>query len=252
MPSSKKKPKLSKRQAIREERKRSEKRKRLFTLLAIVGAGIIIIGLVVIPTAQTALAPVGEFTQVTPVTIPLAEGTSIGDPNSDVKVEVFEDYKCTACKSYSEAFEPQVIENHASKGEIHYVMYPYPFLDDQNSVKDSDHAAYASICAAEQNRFWDFHKILFANLNFVSNEFSEKRLTAFAESLELDMESFSNCMDSAAVKSTINENIARGDQMGVTGTPTVFVNGVDIKPGKVPTYEDIKAAIEQAKLESGS
>ena len=79
------------------------------------------------------------------------------------------------------------------------------------------------------------------------NEFSEKRLTAFAESLGLDMEAFSSCMDSTDVKTIINNNLARGSQMGVTGTPSVFVNGTDIKPGMVPTYEDIQAAIEQAK-----
>ncbi len=250
MASSKNKPKLSKRQALREERKRREQRKRLFTILAIVGAAIIVIGLVLIPTIQTSLAPVGEFIQITPAVIPLAEGTAVGDPNSSIKVEVFEDFRCTACKSYSEVFEPQVIENHASKGEIYYVIYNYPFLDDQNPVKDSDRAAYASESAADQNRFWDYHKLIFANLNFVPNEFSEKRLTAFAKSLGLDMDAFSNCMNSNAVKSIINDNLARGSQMGVTGTPSVFVNGTDIKPGMVPTYEDIKAAIEQAKSKS--
>jgi len=247
MAHSKNKPKLSKRQALREERKRREQRKRLFTILAIIGAAIIIIGLVLIPTIQTSRAPVGEFVQITPAVIPLAEGTAIGDPDSPIKVEVFEDFKCKACKSYSEVFEPQVIENHASKGEIYYVIYNYPFLDDQNPVKDSDRAAYASECAAEQNRFWDYHKLIYANLNFVPNEFSEKRLTAFAESLGLDMEAFSSCMDSTDVKTIINNNLARGSQMGVTGTPSVFVNGTDIKPGMVPTYEDIQAAIEQAK-----
>ena len=63
-------------------------------------------------------------------------------------------------------------------------------MDDNSPIKDSDRSAIASMCAAEQNRFWDYHKILYANLNHNADEFNEKRLTAFAEGLALDMGEF--------------------------------------------------------------
>jgi len=244
--------KTSKRQLLKQERQKRQRQKRLITLLTIVGIALILMGLVIIPTLRTSLDPVGDFFQITPETIPLAEGTAIGDPNSKVIVEVFEDFKCSACKNYTENIEPSVISNHASKGEIYYVVYNYPFLDDESSTKDSDRAATASQCAAEQNRFWDFHKMLYANLNYTPNEFSKDRMLAFAESLNLDMENFTKCFEENTVQAIIDENLKKGPQIGVTGTPTIFVNGVNIKPRYVPTYEEIKAAIEAELSETGS
>ena len=246
------KQKISKRQLLKQERQKRQRQKRIITLVTIIGIALILIGMVIVPTVRTSLDPVGDFDQVTPEIIPLADGTAIGDPESPVKVEVFEDFKCSACKNYTENIEPLIINNHASKGEIYYVIYNYPFLDDESPTKDSDRAAIASQCAAEQNRFWDFHKILYANLSYTPNEFSEKRMFAFAESLDLDMEKFTECYEENSVQSIIDENLKLGPQMGVTGTPSVFVNGVNIKPGFVPTYEEIKAAIEAELSDPGS
>lgn len=245
------KPKTSKRQLLKQERQKRERQKRLLTLIIIIGIALVLIGLVIVPTVRTSLDPIGDFVQITPETIPLADGTAIGDPNSPVKVEVFEDFKCSACKNYTEGIEPYVISNHAAKGEIYYVIYNYPFLDDESPTKDSDRAAVASQCAAEQNRFWDFHKLLYSNLTYTPNEFSEERIFAFAESLNLDMEKFTECYQDNSVQAIIDENLKLGPQMGVTGTPSVFVNGVNIKPRFVPTYEEIKAAIEAELKDAG-
>jgi protein-disulfide isomerase len=245
------KQKTSKRKLLKQERLKREKQKRLLTLVSIVGIALVLIGFVIIPTVHTSLNPIGDYVQITPESIPLAEGTAIGDPNSAIKIEVFEDFKCSACRNYTERIEPLVISNHASKGEIYYVIYNYPFLDDESPTKDSDRAATASQCAAEQNRFWDFHKMLYANLNFTPNEFSEERMLAFADALNLNMEKFTECFENNAVQAIIDENLNKGPEMGVTGTPSIYINGVNIKPGVVPTYEEIKAAIEADLNETG-
>jgi protein-disulfide isomerase len=247
-----KKSSTSKRQAFREERRRKERQRRILTIVAIIGIALVLIGLIMAPSIQAALAPVGDYVQITPQDWPLADGTSIGDPDAPILVEVFEDFKCSACKNYTENIEPLVITNHAAVGDIYYVFYNYPFLDDNSPIKDSDRAAIASMCAAEQNRFWDYHRILYANLNFTADEFNEKRLTAFAEELDLDMGEFNNCMKTKDVQDEINKDLAKGKEIGITGTPTVLVNGINIKPGYVPSYEEIKAAIESAVASSGS
>jgi protein-disulfide isomerase len=252
MSKKKKNKSTSKRQIIREERRRKERQRRILTIVAIVGIALVLIGLIKAISIRAGRAPVGDYVQITPQDWPLADGTAIGDPDAPVLVEVFEDFTCSACKDYTENIEPFVITNHAAVGEIYYVFYNYPFLDDNSPIKDSDRAAIASMCAAEQNRFWDYHRILYANLNYTANEFNEKRLTAFAEELDLDMGEFNNCMKSKDVQDEINKDLSRGNEIGVTGTPTILVNGIDIKPGYVPSYEEIKTAIEAAVTKNGS
>jgi len=247
-----KKSSTSKRQAIREERRRKDRQRRILTIVAIIGIALVLIGLIMAPSIQAALAPVGDYIKITPQDWPLADGTAIGNPDAPVLVEVFEDFECSACKNYTENIEPLVIKNHAATGEIYYYFYNYPFMDDNSPIKDSDRSAIASMCAAEQNRFWDYHRILYANLNHTADEFNEKRLAAFAEGLDLDKGEFNNCMKTKDVQDAINKDLAKGKEIGVTGTPTVLVNGVDIKPGYVPSYEEIKTAIEAAMANSGS
>jgi protein-disulfide isomerase len=243
---SEKKEGTSKRQARREEIRRKERQQRLVLIGVIAAVALAIVAFVVIPSILSANAPVGEFVKITPGTYTAAEGTAMGDPNAKAKIEIFEDYTCSACKVYSDSVEPQVIQDLVDTGQAYYVFYQFPFLDDKNASKDSDRSANAALCAAEQGRFWDYKKLLFANQTHTVDQFSDKRLVAFAESLGLDMDQFKACYDDSRFQSQINEEMALGRDKGITGTPTVFINGVDIAPGRVPTFEQIQQAVQAA------
>jgi protein-disulfide isomerase len=104
----------------------------------------------------------------------------------------------------------------------------------------------AAYCAADQNRFWDYKKLLYTNSQEISGVFSEARLKAFAESLQLDMTAFEACYDDGRFQPEIENDLALGKQMGVTGTPSVFVNGKDVSPGQVPSYSQILTAVQAA------
>lgn len=236
----------SKRQLMKEQRARKAKQQRLLVVGGIALVVALFVGLLVVPMILRNNAPVGEFTRVTPRSLQNVDGLSIGDPNAPVKIEVFEDFKCSACQGYNESIEPLVISELVDTGKVHYTYRNFPFLDDGLAVKDSDSAAHAAMCAAEQGRFWDYKLILFSNLNYVSGEFSANRLKAFAESLDLDTEQFNQCLDDRRFKPEIDADLALGQEMGVSGTPSVFVNGLIIKPGFVPSFEEIVAAVEAA------
>ena len=243
---SEKKEGTSKRQARREEIRRKERQQRLVLFGVIAAVALAIVALIVIPSIRSANAPIGEFVQVTPGTYTSVDGTSMGDPNAKAKIEIFEDYTCSACKVYSDSVEPQVIQELVDTGQAYYVFYQFPFLDDRDASKDSDRSANAALCAAEQGRFWDYKKLLFANQTGAVEQFSDKRLIAFAESLGLDITDFEACYDDNRFQSQINEEMALGRDKGITGTPTVFINGVDIAPGRVPTFEQIQQAVQAA------
>lgn len=234
-----------KRQAIREKRRKDRTRKRLITILVIVGVALIIAALLIAPSIRNSLAPVGEIIEITPTTRPMVDGTAMGDPNAPVLIEVYEDFQCPSCRIYSAEVAPLVVENHVANGEVYYVFRQFPFIDNNAPGNESDQAANASMCAAEQERFWDYHDILFANWNGENiGSFSDKRLLAFAESLGLDMESFTACFEENRYKDEIQADLAAGQAANVKGTPSVLVNGEMVRPGYVPTYEDIKQMIE--------
>ena len=235
--------KVSKRQERREKMQRQQQRQRLITI------GLITLGaaLVVFAVIWPQLRPVGEIVTVTPAALPNADGLSLGDPNGPVTIDVFEDFQCPACQRFTENTEPLIIQNLVSTGKARYVFHHYPFLDGDGagSSGESDQAANAAMCANEQDTFWDMHSILFANWNGENQgAFSSRRLQAMAESLGLDMEAFNSCLSANKYEAEIQADFELGQQMGVSGTPTVFVNGTRVgQANSVPSYQEIADAV---------
>lgn len=240
-----KKRSLTKREAIREKRRQAQRRKRLILILIVIGIALLVTGLLISPTLFNAISPDAKIVQITPVARPLVDGRSMGDQNAPVVVDVFSDFQCSACKIFAETVEPLLVENHIATGQVFLTYRHYPILDERVPTNESQQAANASLCAAEQDRFWDYHDILFANFTGVNvGNFRDQRLIAFAESLDLDVDSFSTCFEENRFRNLIDEEIALGQERNVTGTPSVFVNGEIISPGFVPSYQDLREAIE--------
>ena len=235
--------KVSKRQERREKMQRQQQRQRLITI------GLITLGaaLVVLAVIWPQLRPVGEIVTVTPAALPDADGLSLGDPNAPVTIDVFEDFQCPACQRFTENAEPLIIQNLVASGQARYVFHNYPFLDGNGagSTGESDQAANAAMCANEQDKFWEMHSILYANWNGENQgAFSTRRLQAMAESLRLDMDAFNGCFNANKYEAEIQADFDLGGQMGVSGTPTVFVNGQRVgQPRQVPSYQEIADAV---------
>ena len=241
------KKKVSKRQLIREKRQRQARMQR-FAMIGVIVVGALLVAVALI---YPSFKPIGEITTVEPISRFMASGTAMGDPNAPVVIDVFEDFQCPACVYYTEDVEMRIAETYVAGGQVYYVFHQYPFLDRASVNKESQQAANASMCAKEQDKFWDYHDILFANWNGENaGAFSDKRLIAFAEALELDMDLFTACFEENRYRDEIQADFDLGTEMGVSGTPSVFVNGQHIKPGFIPSFEDIQQAVEAALVGS--
>jgi protein-disulfide isomerase len=240
--------KVSKRQERRERMQRQQQRQRLI----IIGAITLVAALLVFLVVWKPLSTVGEIVTVTPAALPNADGLSLGDPNAPATIDVFEDFQCPACKSFTESIEPLVIENLVATGKARYVFHNYSFLDGDGagSSGESDQAANASMCANEQDKFWEMHSALYANWNGENQGgFNNRRLQAIAESVGLDMDAFNSCFNSNKYESDIQADFDLGQDMGVSGTPSVFVNGQRVgAAGKIATYQDIADAVNAINI----
>lgn len=236
---------MSLRKELKDRRRKQRQRQRQLALLSIVGGVVLLVALIMIATLVKSDQPAGNFTVITPYPRYMASGTAMGDPNAPVRIDVFEDFQCPACQYFALTVSKQVANELVASGTVYYVFRQYPFLDDRSVTRESDQAANASLCAAEQGRFWDYHDMLFVNWKGENEgNLSDAHLTAFAEALELDMKAFKACFKENRYRAQINADLADGEKMGVNGTPSVFVNGKLITPGRVPSFEDIKAAVD--------
>jgi protein-disulfide isomerase len=229
---------MAKRSTYREKRRQQEQRRRLTILIIVVIAALAVAALLILPN----YLPIGEIAAVTPQSHPDAQGTAMGNPDAPVRIDVFEDFQCPSCRAYTENYEPLIIANDVPMGRVYYVFRQWPFIG-----PESLQAANASMCANAQGRFWDYHDMLFTNQGTENGGgFSDRRLTAFAEQLGLNMTDFNTCFKKNEYQSEIQSDYSEGTKLGVSGTPAIFVNGVQIAPGFIPSYDDIERAINEA------
>jgi len=235
--------KKSKRQERREKMRKQTMKSRLTTIGFITVGALLVVLAVVWPQFST----VDDLIVPEAKSLPNPNGLSLGDPNAPAVIEVFEDFQCPACQYFSENVEPLIIQYLVETGKARLVFRNYPFIDGPGiSGGESDQAANAAMCANEQGKFWEMKGIIYANWNGENKgNLNNRRLTAMAEAVKLDMDAFNACFSANKYKADIQADFDHGEELGVSGTPSAFVNGVQVgQPGKIPTFQDIAVAVD--------
>ncbi len=217
-------------------------------ILLIIGVLLIVAAAALWPMIEGPKAAAG-VTPIVPVDRPQPKGTSMGDPKAPVRVDVWEDFQCSACLYFTKNVEPGLLDVYISTGKVYYTFHFYPFID--GGKGESQDAANAAMCASAQNRFWHYHDMLFANwLGENAGSYTRPRLTAFAQNLGLDMSAFNKCFNADAYAAQIQQDMETGSKLGVPPTPGIFVNGKPVQSSAgadyTPSVQDISAAIEAA------
>lgn len=227
--------------SLRKEKRRRATRQR-YLWLGIVSILAVAFAAVLISLSNRA---VGEIRAANPIDRPQVNRNSMGDPNAPVKVEEFSDFQCPYCRLFHEEEEPSIVENDIQTGKVYFTYTPFSFLDGNSASGESKDSAQAAYCAADQEKFWEYHDLLFANQNGENiGDFTSKRLFAFADQLGLDANAFKSCFNSQKYRQQVLDDLARGHSLGVTATPSFVVNGKLVE-GYLGLAQAIDAALQQ-------
>jgi len=111
--------------------------------------------------------------------------------------------------------------------------------------EESQWAAEASECAADQDKFWEYADKLFASQNGKNQgTFNKDNLKQFAADINLDTAAFNECLDSGKYTQAVQEQTGVANQLGVRSTPAFIINGVPVL-GAQP-FEAFQQVIEEA------
>jgi len=155
-----------------------------------------------------------------------------GVATAPVTIVEFSDFECPYCGGLFPTMK-QVEKNYPQQVRIVYRQFPL-----NNLHPHAQKAAEASLCANEQQKFWEFHDSMFGN----QRELSVPDLKQRAVDLKMDTQAFNQCLDSGKYVAAIQADILEGSRNGVTGTPALFVNG-RLLSGNQP-YSEIRDVIE--------
>jgi protein-disulfide isomerase len=176
-----------------------------------------------------------------------------GAKSAKVMLVNFDDLECPFCSRMHQTLFPELLKEYGDRVTFIYKDYPLAEIHPW-----AIHAAVDANCLAAQNNdaFWDFADYIHANQREVSSAKNpDERLAALdklallqAEKHNLDTAKLQSCtkaQDETAVKASMKE----GDEIGVSATPTMFINGEKID-GAVPPSE-IRAALDRALRDAG-
>lgn len=163
--------------------------------------------------------------------LPIGKSVVKGDPKAPVTVVEFSDFQCPYCARLQPTLR-EVLKAYPKEVKLVYKHFPLSFH------KLAKNAAKASEAAREQGKFWEMHDIIYENFN----KLTDKSFDEFATKLGLDMEKFKADYASTKYDKMIQDDINLGRQVGVTGTPSLFMNGKRMQRRSV---DDFKQAIDK-------
>ena len=221
-----------------------------WSLVAVVAA-VVVIGAAMIFSQQKGGSPTDSSSVIAPAAVTPAgiptDGLTLGNAGAPVTVDLYGDFRCSACKAFTtQGEEKNIVDNYISNGKVKLVWHNRLIIDEILGGHSSLDAANAALCAADQDKFWTMHDWLYANSAENDTAFVPTRLKAIGQAAGLDMARYQPCLDAGTHSAAISAESAALVKT-ITGTPTVYVAGKFIGPaGTIPSYDTIKAAIEAA------
>lgn len=152
-----------------------------------------------------------------------------GNAESTVTLVKYSDFQCPACASFLPAID-EVMALYGDNLRFEYKHFPLPIH--RNAVD----AAVAAEAAGQQGKFFEFHDALFANQQEWGVSPNPRALfLTYAEALELDMDTFRRHLNAPVLRDRVQTQFTEARDLGLTGTPTFFLNGERMQ---INTFQD--------------
>jgi protein-disulfide isomerase len=159
-----------------------------------------------------------------------------GPANARITLVEFSDFQCPYCAQAAVKLD-EILKKHPNDVRLVYKQFPISLIHSQANL-----AARASLAANLQGKFWPLHDLMFKN----NEKLSQDNILAWAKQIGLNMDKFTKDLDSPALKKAVERGVAEADEIGVLGTPTVFLNGQRYN-GELDPAEFGKVVDEQLK-----
>jgi protein-disulfide isomerase len=143
-----------------------------------------------------------------------AGAPSFGPENAKVTIVEFSDFQCPFC-TRAASVANEIKQKYGDKVRFVFRQYPLPMHGDAHL------AAQAALAAHQQGKFWEYHDLLFAN----QRALTRSSLEDYAKQANLNIDLLKKALDDQSLKAAVDADVKLGEEVNVSGTPTVFING---------------------------
>jgi protein-disulfide isomerase len=187
-------------------------------------------------------------------TIDYSNQPFLGEKTAPVSIIEFGDYKCPNCKNFAEKVIPVIQQEvvNTGKAKLYFMNDAFIWDDSKRSAKFAE-SVYQEL---GNDTFWKFHELLYKNQPEdpkaeKTDIYDEKFLVGILKQVASDSDVNKVVQNFRAKKSdaAFKKDMEYAAKLGVTGTPTIYVNG---KLFKGQTIDDLKKMVEKAAKEKGN
>ena len=235
------------RQAAQAAERRRERTIRIVGGIAVL---VVVVGILAIGVIQSRKSdtPTASADSALPTGISADNGygfqvnTAAGAPS----VEIFEDFQCPACANLEQTYGP-MIQQEAADGNIQLTYRPMVFLDNNLNTDHSLRAASAFGCAITGGVGEPYHNIVYANQpQQEGTGWTDEQLKQFGADAGLSGDAktqFDKCVDESTYAGWAQLSNEAAFNLGVTGTPTIYVDGKELPTTALQSEKALKEAL---------
>ncbi len=152
--------------------------------------------------------------------INIKEAAIMGKKDAKYTLVEFSDFQCPYCAKAAK-FTEEILKKYPSKVKVVFKHFPLPFH------KNAKQASIAGECSRIQGKFREFYNKAFEN----QDKLTEENFIKWAKELKLDTEKFKKCLKDPATANKIDKDLEEGQELGIQGTPTLFLDGTAYNSG---------------------
>ena len=164
---------------------------------------------------------------------------SFGSKNADLTIIGYEDFLCVFCKEMQPIIKSAVESN---GGRVRYVWKDFPMNILHPGASKAHEAAH---CAGEQEKFWEYHDMLYEKQEFLSDAVYQE----IAAQLNIDSKKFQRCFTSHKYAPRIAGSVSEGVNLGITGTPYFFIGTLRVSEA-ISSFGFLKLVGEELRNQS--
>lgn len=213
--------------------------------VVLVTGAAILIGIAIIAFVRPpASSNTGELVEPpTTYTADLTDGDTLGSATAPVVMQVYADFQCPACKLFVTNQLPGLVNDFVKPGILRIEARDIDILG-KASPNESLDLAVGAACAAEQDRYWQFHDLVFWNQGRENRGDHDAAFIArVATGAEVDQATWEACIARPEMRTAVDAATKAAFQAGISQTPTLVVNG-QVTVG-VPDYVKLADQIRQ-------
>lgn len=154
--------------------------------------------------------------------VTLTDQPSFGPADAPVTIVEFGDFECPDCRMEAPILRHDMTDAFGGKVRVYFKNYPL-----ESAHPWSRAAAIAGRCVYRQGdaAFWKFYDWIYQNQDDITGDNLNMKVLAWAGENAVDTVKLGQCIDTKATEPEVNASIAEGQALGISGTPTLFING---------------------------